>query len=229
MEFKNLLDMYKAGVCKVRCNADGTFTFAYNTAAPITLSAADARKLMTKLGWKKIATTYDKAASHMGGIIGKFKSNMAGERQFSLSFEHSCISDTTKNVWRTRVTFKNGKTFTIVEGISGLGGKYAVMSSEDSFTSAEGFQKMDEAVKYIFEKSTNQSIYSSFTDAELEEMAKDSSDEEMARDAQHVLSARKKAVIKEDTKASKSAASATTRKAFEEELEEVKNITAGLY
>lgn len=229
MEFKKLLEMYKAGVSKVKHNADGSFTFAYNKSSPITLGKSDAEKLLQSLGWTKMSTSVEKACSHMGGIISKINSCRKDEVHFDVTFEHSCIADSTKNVWRTKIEFKNRRKFTIIEGITGLGGKYSVMSSIDSFSKSKGFSKMEDALNYVFDNVRDTSMLELMSDEELKEIISSNINSDNVKDAISIMHKRKKNIDTETNKVNRKEENEIAKKKLEEDLKEVKDITADLY
>lgn len=221
--------MHRAGVSKAKQNADGSYTFAYNKSSPITLNREDSEKLMKNMGWDKMSTSIDKACSHMGGIINKIDSCKGEAINFFVNFEHSWVAESTRSVWRTKFDFKNGRKFTIIEGISGLGGKYAVMSSLDAFSSSKGFSKLEDAIKYIFENSRDYSVMELLSAEELQEIVETSPGSESAKDAVFVLNRRKKIKEAEAKTISNKEESDKAIKELEDDIKQVKDITAGLY
>ena len=232
MDINTLLEMHKAGMYKVRCNADGSYTFAHHRTNRVTVNKDEATKVMNHLGWIRTTAGYDKSASHSGGILKKIADSRIKNEELDVSFEHSCVSDTTKNVWRTRIEFKRAdqKKFVIIEGIAGLGGKFAVMSSDDNFSASVGFSKLEHALDYIADNGMEKSVLHVFTDDELEELINNETSVSLeVKEAKEILAKRKKeyadyaAYIKESIKTD------AVNKALSDSIQEVKDITSGLY
>lgn len=235
MEFNRLVEVYNAGVSKVMCNADGTYTFGYKTKGPVDLNKEDMKKMLKSFGWVRYATEPDKLTAHMNGIIRKIKAMKLSDDTFNgvnISFEHSYVSDSVKNVWRTRLLFKGvNKGFTIIEGRSGFGGKYVVMTSEDHFTKTHGFSSFEDTIKFIVEKSRPRNEFEMMDIDELQDML-NNEDVELSKDEADKV---KRAIVKKEKEMEQSNGSADSladdvlKMDQEVEVQEVKNITADLY
>ena len=173
-----MIDIQKSGLLTIQENADNTYTLNYKRAKDaLTVDKDQMTEIMSGFGWTKYSCEVLKATSHMNSFATKLKKFDPDKKQLNradVTFEHSHMPDSIKNVWRTRLTFNDsGKQFTIVEGLPGLGGKYSILSSMDGFGSSTGFSNMLDALEYIFSHSKKKSILDGYTDEELEEMSKE--------------------------------------------------------
>lgn len=172
MELARLVEMYNAGFMKISENADGTYTFGTKSKNPVTLDESKSNEVINGLGWEKYTASIGKVVSHMCSFVRAAKSAGLSDDEMSsceIRFEQSYMPNTTKNVWRTRFYFYD-KSFTIVEGHAGMGGRYAVMSSEDNFCNFAGFPKLVEAIKNIFERAKPKGVYDGYTEDELHDV-----------------------------------------------------------
>lgn len=178
MQLGNMLDIQKAGLLVIQKNADNTFTLNYKRAKDaLTVDQDQMKEIMSGFGWTRYRCDVLKATSHMNSLATKLKKFDPDKKQLNradVTFEHSYMPDSVKNVWRTRITFNDsGKQFTIVEGLPGLGGKYSILSSMDAFGSSTGFSNMLDALEYVFDHSKKKSILDGYTEEELAEMSKE--------------------------------------------------------
>lgn len=172
MELAKLVEMYNAGFMKISENADGSFTFGTKSANPVTLESEQSHDVINGLGWEKYSTSISKVVSHMNSFLRAAKTSDLSDDEMNsceVRFEQSFMPNSTKNVWRTRLYFHD-KSFTIVEGRPGMGGRYAVMSSEDNFCNFVGFSKLTEAINNIFERAKPKGVYDDYTEEELRDI-----------------------------------------------------------
>ena len=153
MKLAELMKMHHAGMMQVKDLCDGTYLVACHSKDGVSVSTDGAKQLLEAYGWTAYTCPITDCMSHTNKFLNTVKKADAPASfldNTEVTFKQSCPCDSEKSVWRTHVIFDDrDEEYTMIEGKPGLGGRFNVLCSSDSYVKPVSFNTIGGALDYL--------------------------------------------------------------------------------